>query len=117
MPRGDRTGPAGMGPLTGRGAGYCAGFAVPGFANCGGGGFGRMGGRGAGMGGRGAGMGFRARMGQGFGFGWGAANTGFGPTAYPTGVTEQSVLQDQAEALKSQLDAIQQRLSDLEKGD
>jgi len=33
MPRGDGTGPAGMGPMTGRGAGYCAGFATPGFAN------------------------------------------------------------------------------------
>lgn len=26
MPRGDRTGPMGMGPMTGRGAGYCGGF-------------------------------------------------------------------------------------------
>lgn len=33
MPRGDRTGPAGQGPLTGRGAGFCAGFSVPGFIN------------------------------------------------------------------------------------
>ncbi len=33
MPRGDGTGPIGLGPMTGRGAGYCAGFAVPGFAN------------------------------------------------------------------------------------
>ncbi|MBN2467689.1 MAG: DUF5320 domain-containing protein [Deltaproteobacteria bacterium] len=33
MPRGDGTGPAGFGPMTGRGAGYCAGYAVPGFAN------------------------------------------------------------------------------------
>lgn len=31
MPRGDGTGPAGMGPMTGRGAGFCAGFRVPGF--------------------------------------------------------------------------------------
>ena len=30
MPRGDRTGPAGMGPMTGRGAGYCAGYPMPG---------------------------------------------------------------------------------------
>jgi len=29
MPRGNRTGPAGMGPMTGRAAGYCA----PGFMN------------------------------------------------------------------------------------
>ncbi len=33
MPRGDGTGPAGMGPMTGRAAGYCAGSNAPGFAN------------------------------------------------------------------------------------
>lgn|GEM_PF-1388060 len=33
MPRGDRTGPLGMGPLTGRGAGFCAGFNIPGYLN------------------------------------------------------------------------------------
>ena len=33
MPRGDRTGPAGMGPMTGRAAGFCAGFPVPGYIN------------------------------------------------------------------------------------
>ena len=33
MPFGDGTGPRGMGPMTGRGAGYCAGFGRPGFAN------------------------------------------------------------------------------------
>lgn len=33
MPRGDGTGPAGLGPMTGRGAGYCSGFTVPGYAN------------------------------------------------------------------------------------
>lgn len=33
MPGGDGTGPRGMGPMTGRAAGYCAGFPVPGFAN------------------------------------------------------------------------------------
>ena len=48
MPRGDGTGPAGMGPMTGRAAGYCAGYPVPGFMNpVGGGGFW---GRGRGMG-------------------------------------------------------------------
>jgi len=35
MPRGDGTGPAGMGPRTGRGAGYCAGNRAPGFASAG----------------------------------------------------------------------------------
>ena len=33
MPGGDGTGPAGMGPMTGWGAGYCAGNSVPGFTN------------------------------------------------------------------------------------
>ena len=50
MPAGDRTGPAGYGPMTGRGAGFCAGYPAPGFVNRGwrGGvrGFGRGGGGG-----------------------------------------------------------------------
>ncbi len=33
MPRGDGTGPQGMGSMTGRGAGYCAGFDRPGAVN------------------------------------------------------------------------------------
>jgi hypothetical protein len=33
MPFGDGTGPLGLGPMTGRGAGYCAGYPVPGFMN------------------------------------------------------------------------------------
>ncbi len=31
MPRGDRTGPNGAGPMTGRGLGYCTGHQTPGF--------------------------------------------------------------------------------------
>jgi hypothetical protein len=33
MPGGDRTGPLGMGPMTGRAAGFCAGYPVPGYMN------------------------------------------------------------------------------------
>jgi len=33
MPRGDGTGPMGLGPMTGRAAGFCAGFPVPGYMN------------------------------------------------------------------------------------
>ena len=33
MPFGDGTGPRGLGPVTGRGAGFCAGYAAPGCAN------------------------------------------------------------------------------------
>jgi len=71
MPFGDGTGPRGMGPMTGRGAGYCAGFGRPGFANpipgrgWTGWGYGVGFGRGVGMG-RGMGMG----RGRGRGFGW-----------------------------------------------
>ncbi|MBU1966248.1 MAG: DUF5320 domain-containing protein [Proteobacteria bacterium] len=50
MPGGDRTGPMGMGPRTGWGAGFCAGYGVPGFLNpgygAGGAFFGGRGGRG-----------------------------------------------------------------------
>ena len=54
MPRGDGTGPAGMGPMTGRAAGICAGNDAPGFmSRAGGRGFWRRGG------GRGGGRGWR----------------------------------------------------------
>jgi hypothetical protein len=33
MPGRDGTGPMGMGPMTGRRAGYCTGYAAPGFAD------------------------------------------------------------------------------------
>ena len=33
MPWGNGTGPAGMGPMTGRAAGFCAGYPVPGYRN------------------------------------------------------------------------------------
>jgi len=33
MPRGDGTGPLGGGPMSGRAAGLCAGYDVPGFMN------------------------------------------------------------------------------------
>jgi len=59
MPRGNRTGPEGMGPMTGRAAGYCTGYDTPGFSKGQprvGGGFGQ--GRGLGFG-RGAGREWR----------------------------------------------------------
>lgn len=69
MPRGDRTGPMGMGPRTGRAAGFCAGSRTPGYANPGPGlGLGR---------GFGGGGGFRAG-GYGGGGGWGWRNQAAG---------------------------------------
>jgi len=69
MPRGDGTGPVGMGPMTGRAAGFCAGYGVPGCTNA-------APGPGCGMG-RGSGRGFgRGFMGPGRGraFGWRAGH-------------------------------------------
>lgn len=63
MPRGDGTGPEGLGPMTGRGLGYCAGYDSPGFTKGGGRGLAR--GRGRGIG-RGLARGFRGGRGRGF---------------------------------------------------
>ena len=60
MPGGDRTGPVGAGPMTGRGAGFCAGYDVPGYMNnTPGRGFGGGRGWGMGRGFRGGGRGWR----------------------------------------------------------
>ncbi len=69
MAGGDRTGPEGRGPLTGRGLGYCAGGERPGYVSAGqpgGQGYGRGCGWGFGRG-RGYGRGFGSRHGFGFG--------------------------------------------------
>ncbi len=58
MPWGDRRGPEGMGPRTGRGLGYCSGYSSPGYTRRFGMGMGRGFGRGRG-GGRGFGRGWR----------------------------------------------------------
>ncbi len=108
MPGGDRTGPAGMGPMTGRAAGYCAGYTTPGFANpVGGYGFGRRFGCGMGLGFRGGRGGFSPGMPYVF-------PAPYAPPAM-TGVQEVELLQQQAENLKTTLDQIQKRISDLEK--
>lgn len=108
MPRGDRTGPQGVGPRTGRAAGYCAGYDVPGYAN-------PVPGRGAGMGyGRGGRHGWRH---------WFYA-TGVPRWARTSGVpqgpempveNEAQALRAQAEWLSDQLEAVQQQLDELGK--
>lgn len=119
MPGGDRTGPAGMGPMTGRAAGYCTGFAVPGFMNAPGGrGFwGRGGGRGPGRRNWFFATGLtgwqRAAVGWPF---WGFAAP-YGVPSAP-GVTgqerETEILKRQADYLASALDAVKKRLDELE---
>ena len=110
MPGGNRTGPAGQGPITGRGAGFCAGFSVPGYAN-------PVGGRGYWGRGRGRGMG-RGR-GFGRGFGWAGvadpypANASFGPTL--TAAQELEGLKQEAEFLQNNLSQVSERIEQLEK--
>ena len=109
MPRGDGTGPGGMGPMTGRSAGYCAGYNVPGFMNPYGG---RMGG---GFGwGRGRGLGLGRLDYQGVAP-YGAVPYGaspYGPAYAPE--QEMELLKNQAKDLGDQLDQIQKRISELE---
>ncbi len=112
MPRGDGTGPGGMGPMTGRAAGYCAGYNTPGFAN-------PIPGRGFGFGrGRGFGFGRGFRGGRGGGYGY-AAPLGYAPQAgyaQPTAQQEADALKNEAEYLKGTLEDINKRISELEKG-
>lgn len=117
MPGGDRTGPVGVGPGTGRGAGFCGGFAAPGFAN-------PIPGRGFGMGfGRGRGRGLRGRF-FGGGFGWRhrfyatgiPGRMGYGPYAEPDPETEKQGLKQEAEALETELNMVKKRIDELESG-
>ena len=119
MPRGDRTGPTGNGPLTGRGMGYCKGYDVPGYMNQGlNQGFGRGRGFGRGMG-RGNRWGFYATGQPGWARGHG--NEMMGPFGYrnpspPTQMNELSelgYLKDQAKTLKKMLDDVNSQISNL----
>ena len=124
MPRGDRTGPMGMGAMTGRAGGYRTGFRMPGCANfLSGRGFGMAVGRGRGAWSRGfggAGRGWRHRFHATGQLGWMRFG---GYTAYPGFLAahgkpdpelEKQALRNEADALKSELEAIQKRLSDIE---
>ncbi|MDD5678825.1 MAG: DUF5320 domain-containing protein [Kiritimatiellae bacterium] len=119
MPAGDGTGPMGMGPMTGRAAGFCAGYGMPGYMN-------PISGRGFGMGvGRGRGF-------WGGGRGWrnrfyatgvpGSAGTGLpygAPYAMPcasapTKEQELDMLKGQAGQIETALGNIRKRLHELE---
>jgi len=117
MPSGDRTGPAGQGPATGRKLGYCSGFDSPGNSK----------GKGVGMGRR-SGFGFRSGRGMGraagcgMGWGWGYnfpdhGNMYRSPWMHPmTREEEINLLKEESEALKRSQAQIEKRLGDLEKG-
>jgi len=112
MPEGDRTGPTGQGPGTGRAFGYCYGYDSPGCAK----------GPGRGMG---KGFAYGRGMGRGREFGRGrkfaASCHGYihGPQNRPPLNKEDEVrfLKSEAEALKHSQQDIEKRLLDLEKED
>jgi hypothetical protein len=106
MPRGDGTGPMGMGPMTGRAAGFCAGYAMPGYAN----GFYR---RGFGMG-FGRGRGWRNMFYATGQPGWIRFGATAAPLQNPDPEIEKQTLKNQAEALQSELDFIRKRLDEIE---
>jgi len=137
MPFGDGTGPLGLGPMTGRRAGYCAGYPVPGFMN-------PVPGFGAGFGrgffGRGRGFRFWARVTglpgwyratrglPAFGFPFWFGQGGFAapypitqqiPVINPyTNITkeeEMKILEEQKKAIKEEMKAIQEDLREIEK--
>lgn len=118
MPGGDQTGPRGMGPMTGRRAGYCAGYGGPGFANPAYGGYGRGWGQGWGSRGfaRGGGRGWRHRYYATGRPAW--LDFGPPPWAYgtpPTHDQELEGLKREAEWLQGQLDDVGRRIEELEK--
>ncbi|MFA6449225.1 MAG: DUF5320 domain-containing protein [bacterium] len=102
MPRGDGTGPKGMGPRTGGGFGFCGSSANAGAAEelrgVGQGGFPRGGGRGNCYGG-GRGMGRR----------------GFGFRGRASQQDEKTILSNRAIALESELAATRERIESLDK--
>lgn len=123
MPRGDGTGPMGQGPMTGRGAGYCAGNNLPGFMSPG---------PGRGYWGRGRGGGF----GRGNRWYWRrqpmyappapaypapAYPAPAYPAPYPSAQIEPQdeikYLETVAENLRKELDAVQKRLEELSQGE
>lgn len=123
MPGGDRTGPMGMGPMTGRAAGYCAGYPSAGFMNPapggGYGGYGRSGG-----GGRRSHRNWFYATGL---TGWQRSAYGYPGYGAPYGAPcaapfapavsheqETDLLKGQAEYLEDALDGIRKRLEELE---
>lgn len=104
MPRGNGTGPMGMGPMKGREAGLCAGFAVPGYANPFGCGFGF-----------GPRRGFRRRY-NATGLPWwaGFIKPYLGAPYFESDVDEKDFLKKQAKFLEDQLEEIKKRLDELE---
>ncbi len=112
MPYGDRTGPMGAGPMTGRRMGYCAGFDRPGSMNpYRGFGFGM--GRGGGFGGRG--RGWRNQYWATGLPGWARGGRFFEPEIYPPPYAAEIPREDELKTLISQSKILENSLSELKK--
>jgi predicted Fe-Mo cluster-binding NifX family protein len=104
--------------MTGRGAGYCAGYPAPGYLNpvsgrgwfgVGRGGFPRGGGRGRAFGGG------RGWWGGGF-YSYSPYAPAYPPAYYrPTAEEEKQMLQDELRNLEEEIEEIRSRLTELEK--
>jgi hypothetical protein len=105
MPGGDRTGPMGKRPMTGRGAGYCGGAGAPGFMSrmCG-----AFLGQGRGRGGRGWRNMFYATSLPGW---MRSGQAGVALAQAPEAEVGRQSLQDQVETLQSQLDEVKRQLA------
>lgn len=130
MPGGDGTGPMGMGPMTGRAAGYCAGYGAPGFMNPGPGrgfwgrgrGFGGGGGRGRGWRNMYWATGLpgwaRAGWGPGYGAAYGPPPAGaYAAQPYAPPVSREAeleTLRSQADYFSGALEEIRKRIDELE---
>ncbi|MGM0627498.1 MAG: DUF5320 domain-containing protein [Candidatus Fermentibacterota bacterium] len=97
MPAGDRTGPDGFGPMTGRGLGYCTGHAAPGYARP--------------APGRGMGRGWGRGMGRGRGWGRRGYYAPYPTAAYPV---EPPSREQEMEGLKRAAEETRQALKRIE---
>lgn len=101
MPGGDRTGPEGQGPRTGRALGFCSGYDEPGWTAEPGYGFGRG-------------------RGRGFGRRYWRRNPRYGssqPTTSqpPQNPTEENLLKQHIQDLEAELSNVKKRLREIEK--
>ena len=110
IPRGNRTGPWGQGPRTGRALGYCAGYTTPGYM-------------------KGSGMGWGRGYGGGWGRGWGRGRMYYPgpfnpalevpPIAIPPWTPqfspedESKYLEESLNVLKKEIEMIEKRLDEL----
>jgi len=126
MPGGDKTGPLGAGPMTGRGAGFCAGYDVPGYMNPSfGRGFGRGRGGGFGRGFQGGGRGWRHQYyatgvpgwARGYGYPYPVASpvgSGTPVSAKTFQAEELAYLKEQARYFRGALEDIEKRVNELQ---